>query len=214
MQFAAVIIALLIALTPALAQKGDKRGEAQVPRVPREKIPPAPALTPQDALKTFTLQDGFQIELVASEPLVEDPVAMAFDTKGRIWVVEMRGFMPNIDGMNEEDIPGRVSILEDTDGDGKMDRKTVFLDNLVLPRAILIAGGGVLIGEPPKLWFCRDLDGDGKADGKIEVASDYGMRKNPEHTANGLLHCIDNRIYSLYHPWRYRYSGGKWLREP
>src|SRR6476620_5995275 len=120
MRFAAVIIALLIALTPALAQKGDKRGEAHVPRVPREKIPPAPALSPQDALKTFTLQDGFKIQLVASEPMVEEPVAASFDERGRMWVVEMRGFMPDAEGAGEREIPGRVSILDDTDGDGVM----------------------------------------------------------------------------------------------
>jgi glucose/arabinose dehydrogenase len=214
MHFCLVFSLFFVFSTAALfAQKGDKRGEQQIPRVPKEKIPPSPALTPEQALKTFTLQDGFQIELVASEPLVEDPVAMAFDPRGRIWVVEMRGFMPNIDGTGEENIPGRVSILEDTNGDGRMDRKTVFLDQLVLPRAIALAAGGAFVGEPPKLWFCRDLDGDGKADEKLEVASDYGVRNNPEHTANGLVHCIDNRIYSLYHPWRYHFAAGKWLRE-
>jgi putative membrane-bound dehydrogenase-like protein len=214
MQFL-TLIALTLALLPyALAQNGDKGGEQQILRVPREKIPPSPALSPADALKTFALQDGFRVELVASEPLVEDPVAITFDPQGRLWVVEMRGFMPNLDGAGESEIPGRIAILEDSDGDGRMDKKTIFLDDLVLPRAVALVRDGALVAEPPKLWFCRDTNGDGKADEKIEVASDYGERKNPEHTANGLLLARDNWIYSLYHTWRYRFLGGRWVREP
>src|SRR5688572_21377037 len=204
---------LFLSLLNLPAQQGDKKNEQQVLRVPREKIPPAPALSPYDALKTFTIQDGFRIELVASEPLVEEPVALSFDEQGRVWVVEMRGFMLDADGKGERDIPGRVSILEDTDADGVMDKKTVFLDNLILPRAIACVRGGALIAEPPKLWFCPDRDRDGKADQKVEVASDYGDPKNPEHSANGLLLARDNWIYSLYHGYRYRFADSKWMRE-
>src|SRR5688572_19363806 len=193
------VLFLFLCLLTLPAQQGDRKDEPQLLRVPREKIPPAPALSPQDALKTFTLQDGFRVELVASEPLVEEPVALSFDEQGRIWVVEMRGFMLDADGRGERDVPGRVSILEDTDADGAVDKKTVFLDNLILPRAIACVRGGALVAEPPRLWFCRDKDGDGKADEKIEVASDYGDPKNPEHSANGLLLSRDNWIYSLYH---------------
>src|SRR5687768_1512484 len=92
--------------------------EQLIERVPPEQIPPAPALSADEALKTFTLKDGFRIELVAAEPMVEEPVALSFDERGRIWVVEMRGFMPNADGSGERDIPGRVSILADTNADG------------------------------------------------------------------------------------------------
>jgi glucose/arabinose dehydrogenase/mono/diheme cytochrome c family protein len=214
MQVLALILPVYLFLACSLlAQNGDKKGEQQVSRVPREKIPPAPALQAEEALKAFTLQDGFRIELVASEPLVEDPVTMAFDLQGRIWAVEMRGFMPNLDGKGEQEIPGRIVILEDTDGDGKMDKKSTFLDGLILPRALALVRDGVLVAEPPKLWFCRDVDGDGKADEKVEVAGDYGDPKNPEHCANGLLFARDNYIYSLYHSWRYRFADGKWTRE-
>lgn len=207
------VLVFFLSISHIFAQQGDKKGEQQVLRVPREKIRPAPALSPQDALKTFTLQGDFRIELVASEPMVEEPVALSFDEHGRMWVVEMRGFMPDAEGTGEREIPGRVSILEDTDADGVMDKKTVFLDNLILPRAITCVRGGALIAEPPKLWFCPDRDRDGKADGKIEVASDYGDPKNPEHSANGLLLARDNWIYSLYHGYRYRFADGKWMRE-
>ena len=210
------VILLALLLAPAVhAQKGDKKGdEAQTLRVPREKIPPAPPLSPADALKTFKLAPGFRLELVASEPLVVMPVALAFAPDGRLWVVEMRGFMPNVDGRGEQEPLGRVAILEDTDGDGRMDKRTTFLDGLVMPRALLLARGGALVAEPPHLWFCRDTDGDGRCDEKIEVASDYGDQRNPEHTANGLVWNLDNWVYNLYHTYRYRFADGKWAREP
>jgi len=209
------VLSFLLLLVPlARAQNGDKAGEAQPVRIPREKIPPAPPLSPAVALKTFQLPPGFRIELVASEPLVEMPIALAFDPDGRIWVVEMRGFMPNPDGKGELAPVGRVAVLEDTDGDGQMDRRTIFLDGLIMPRAICLARDGALVAEPPHLWFCRDTNGDGICDEKTAVASDYGDQRNPEHNANGLLRARDNWIYSLYHPWRYRNTDGKWRREP
>src|SRR5438128_9709 len=99
----------------AFCQNGDKGETNQPLRVAREKIPPSPPLSPGEALKTFKVPEGFRIELVASEPLIEMPVAMAFDPDGRIYVLEMRGFMPNPQAIGEKDPVGRVSILEDTD---------------------------------------------------------------------------------------------------
>src|SRR5258706_8759 len=124
------VLALLAAcctLTQAqIGDKLDKPGEIQKSLVPRELIPPSPPLSVADSLKGFKLQPGFRIECVASEPLVEDPVVAQFDPDGRLWVVEMRGYMPDMDG-NGEDAPiGRVVVLTDTDGDGKMDQSTVF----------------------------------------------------------------------------------------
>src|SRR5436189_830936 len=106
-----LFIGMMIAF-PMFAQRGDKKGEVQELRVPKEKIPPSPPLSPADALKTFRLPAGFRIELVASEPVVEVPVAMQFDGDGRIWVLEMRGFMPNADAVGEKEPVGRVSVLE------------------------------------------------------------------------------------------------------
>src|SRR4051794_12996208 len=92
---------VMSALFPARAQKGEEPGEIQTAPPPHFKTPAAPPLIPEEALKTFKLQPGFHIELVASEPMIESPVAMVFDPDGRIWVLEMRGFMPNVEGSGE-----------------------------------------------------------------------------------------------------------------
>lgn len=216
---------LLLMILGALAvpaQQGDKTGETQTPRVPRDLIPPAPPLSPEEALKTIKVQSGFHVELVAAEPLVHCPIQIAFDPDGRLWVLEMRGFMPNIDGVGETNKVGDVAVLEDTDGDGKMDRRTVFLDGLVMPRALSLVRNGALVAEPPNLWFCQDTDGDGKCDKKTLVAGDYatqddpklGARASPEHASNGLLRALDNWIYSANHTTRFRNTDGAWQREP
>ena len=150
----AYALALLCGVAPA--QEGDKRGEKQPALPTRWLIPPAPALSPEEERKTFQLADDFlTIELFASEPMVQDPVALDFDADGRAWVVEMRGFMPDIDGRGEDEPIGRISILTDTDHDGRADKATVFLDKLVLPRAIKVCWGGALVASDEKLWFAR-----------------------------------------------------------
>ena len=166
---------------------------------------PLPPLPPADALKTFRVAPGFRLELVAAEPLVESPVALAFDTQGRIWVCEMRGYMPNLAAEGEQTPSGRIVVLEDTHGTGHMDKSTVYLDGLVLPRALAIHRDGVLVAEPPNLVFCR-ANGTGKVE-KTVLATDYAPGKsNPEHLPNGLMTALDNWIYNAESPKRYRFD--------
>ncbi len=204
----------LIVASPLLAQKGDRAGE-EMPDVPAHiVIPPAPILTAEQALKTFTVAKGFKIELVANDPLIQDPISMQIAPDGKIWVLEMRGYMPDVDAKGEDEPIGDIAVLEDTNGDGVMDKRTVFAKGLVMPRAMSLIGDGVLVAEPPHLWYFRDTNGDGVADDKKEIASDYGNTTNPEHNSNGLVWMMDNWIYSANHTTRFRFEGaGKFTRD-
>lgn len=179
-----------------------------------EQSDPSPPLSPNQALKSFDLADPeLEIELVAAEPLVQDPVAMQFDAQGRLWVVEMLGFMQDIDGTGENDPVGRVSVLTDDDGDGRMDRSTVFLDSLVMPRAMAVVEDGVLVAENIPLWLARDTDGDDVADERILIDSTYGGSGMPEHSANGLLRGMDNWYYNAKSHFRYRKTSEGWIKD-
>lgn len=176
-------------------------------------IPPAPVLSPEDELKSFRLPAGFHAELVASEPMVEEPIAITFDPDGRMYVVELRGYMPDIDGHGELDPVGQIVRLESTHRDGKYDRKTIFLDGLVAPRTVSLAGDGVIVAEPPNLLFCRDTKGTGKCDQKTIIATDYGSKRaNPEHMANACVRMLDNWYYSADFSLRYRFNKGAFTR--
>lgn len=197
------------------SQRGDLQGEIQKSLPGHIVVPPAPIRTAQEELATFSVAPGYRIDLVATDPLVGDPVAAQFGPDGRMWVVEMRGFMPNIEGTGEREPVGRIAVLTDTDADGRFDHRVDFAQGLVMPRALLLVGDGLLVAEPPKLWFFRDTDGDGIADEKKEVADDYGDVTNPEHGANGLMWAMDNWIYSARHNVRFRYEGnGRFISEP
>jgi|CXWL01.1.fsa_nt_gi mono/diheme cytochrome c family protein/glucose/arabinose dehydrogenase len=200
-------LVLLLTFASLFAQRGDKPGETQQGLPGHIKVAPAPILVAEEAIKTLRVAPGFRVEIAAADPLVGDPVAMTFGPDGRIWVVEMRGYMPNADGKGEDAKVGTVAVLEDTDGDGRADKRTPFLDGLVMPRALALVGDGVLVAEPPRLWFARDTNGDSVADEKKEVFSDYGGTSNPEHTANGLMWALDNWIYNANHTQRFRYLG-------
>src|SRR3954452_3367068 len=115
----------------------------------------SPVLSPEAEMQTFFMPPGYHVELVASEPMIEEPILIDWDADGRMWVIEERGYMQDLTATNERDPIGRISVLEDTNGDGKMDKKTVFMDGLVLPRALKVLDHGVLIGEPPHLWLPR-----------------------------------------------------------
>ncbi len=199
---------LPVFLTVLCAQSGDKKGEVQAPVPAHIKVPPAPVLTPEQEAATFKLAPGFHVELIAADPLIADPIAMQFGPDGRLWVLEMRGLMPDVEATGEREPVAKIAVLTDTDGDGRFDKRVEFVDGLVMPRALSLVDDGLLVAEPPHLWFFRDTNGDGVADDKTEVAADYGGITNPEHTANGLMWAMDTWIYSANFTARFRYAGG------
>jgi mono/diheme cytochrome c family protein/glucose/arabinose dehydrogenase len=157
----------------------------------------SPPLAPADALKTFYMPPGYHVELVASEPMIQEPVAIDWDLEGRLWAVEMPGFMADITGSNEYEPIGRVVVLEDKNGDGRMDKRTVFADGLVLGRSLKVLDRGVLVAEPPNLWLMRDTNGDLRADVKELVTNQFGRREgDPQNAGNGFPWSLDNWMHT------------------
>lgn len=178
------------------------------------KLPPPAPRSPEVAQKSFVLQEGYRIELVAAEPMIEAPVAVSFDDQGRLYVVEMRGYMRDVQGTTEDEATGRIRLLEDTDGDGRMDKATTFMDELVMPRSVMAVNGGVLVAVPPNLFFCKDTNGDGVADEKEVVTADFGVKGGqPEHMANTPVWAIDNNVWVAGYSSRFKLRGGVWMRD-
>ncbi|GEP97283.1 DUF7133 domain-containing protein [Chitinophaga cymbidii] len=171
----------------------------------------SPVLTAEQSLESLEVEEGFTVQLVAAEPQVIVPVAMTFDESGRLWVAEMTGYMPDTVGTGEDAPNGRIVILEDTTGDGAIDKRTVFLDSLILPRALCFVENGLLVAEPPRLWYV-EVNGD-KAGKKTLVDAAYTEGGNVEHQPNGLLRAMDNWIYNAKSSKRYRKMGNRWLKE-
>lgn len=182
---------------------GDRHGEDMTPPIAAEDIPPAPVLAVPQALQSMQLQPGFVIENVAAEPNVFSPVAMSFDGNGRMWVAEMNTFMPDLDGNNEEVPKGNIAILEDTNGDGKVDKRTVFLDDLILPRTIVLVKGGILYADQTQLVFAEVLAGD-KLGVREVVDPTYAQGGSVEHKPNAMMLGLDNWYYNAKSDRRYK----------
>jgi len=201
--------------TPIFPQNGDQAGEFQ-PMLDRQWwVPPAPALSPEEAAARFQLPPGYVIEAVATEPLVQDPVDVAWDAQGRLWVVEMNQLMLDADATGELEPNCNIVILSDEDHDGIFDKRKVFLDKLVLPRSICFVPGGVVAILPPEMVFLVDRDGDDVVDHRQVLADGFtaGLN-NPEHAPNSLVLGMDNWLYVANHGRRYRQIMGTWVSEP
>ena len=164
------------------------------------------------SLDAYQIEEGFTLEAIAAEPLLKAPVALNFDSKGRIWVAQMPGYMNDMQGTGETKPTGSIVILEDLDKDGVMDHSKVFLDSLVMPRALAHVYGGLLYAEPPNLYFV-EIEND-KPRKRVLVDSLYAASGNPEHQPNGLLMNIDNWIYNAKSHFRYQKRDGVWIKEP
>ncbi len=207
MRFSSALPFLLAACAPALAQRGDVKGEEQPPLPDAWRKPPPAVRSAEESLAEFRVDAGLRVELVASEPLVKSPVCAAFDERGRLYVCEMTSYMRDIDGADEGRPDGVVALLEDLDGDGRMDKRSEFLSGLVLPRAVAPTRGGVLVIAPPELLFALDTDGDGRADETRVLERGLAGLASPEHAINGLHYALDNWFWCANAPVRYRWNG-------
>lgn len=172
---------------------------------------PIQAKTPEEELKTIQLPDGYSLELVLSDPIIKEPMAIAFDGDGKMYVVEMRTYMQDIDGTDELTPKSRISLHESTKGDGVFDKHSVYLDNLLLPRMVLPLDDRVLVGitNTNDITLHRDANGDGVADEQSEWYVGGPRGGNMEHQPSGLVWGLDNWIYTTYNGYRLRWAGEK-----
>lgn len=207
------LIALGLILQSCNGNKKTKLEETKLTPVDslalRKSIAHSPVLSPEESMEAMEVAEGFEVKLVASEPLVRTPIDLEFDNKGRIWVVEMTGFMPNVAGKSENPHSGKIIILEDNNGDGTADERKLFLDSLKFPRSICLIDDGILVAEPPNLWY-YEIKND-KPGKKVLVDEAYTSGGNVEHRANGLLRALDNWIYNANSTKRYKKKGNKWI---
>ncbi|QCR22247.1 c-type cytochrome [Pontibacter sp. SGAir0037] len=186
-------------------------GEEDFERKVVDQNPPATPLSPEESIAKMQLPPGYRVELVASEPMVQEPVAISWDGNGRMYVAEMNTYMKDAEGTGQFEKTSRIKLLEDTNGDGRMDKATIFADSLLLPRVVLPVGDQVLVQETnvQHIWSYRDTNGDGKADEKkIVFRNDVLDVRNLEHQNGGLLWNLDNWIYPSRDNLRFKYKNG------
>lgn len=153
------------------------------------ELPRIPPVAPENSGETFVVAPGFRVEQVAAEPLVTDPIALAFDAAGRMFVVEMHDYSEDAEGRL-----GVVRVLTDVDGDGRFDNSTVFVDGLSWPTAVTCYDGGIFVGAAPDIWYFKDTDGDDRADVSKKVFTGFG-RGNVQGLLNSFAWGLDNRIH-------------------
>jgi mono/diheme cytochrome c family protein len=179
---------------PGAQEPSDRSWSPGIQKAPET----SPPLSPADEMKHLYLPPGYRVELVASEPLIQDPIAVDWDADGRLWVVEYPEYVRNLTDPEPNLSPiGRIAVLEDTDNDGRMDKRTVFADGLVQGRSVKALDHGILVHEPPDIWLMRDTNGDLRMDTKEKVGTDHGRRDGGvEGNANTLRWGLDNYLHS------------------
>jgi putative membrane-bound dehydrogenase-like protein len=164
-----------------------------------EKRDPAPKfqepLSPEESAKLIQVPSGFDLELFASEPDVVNPIAMNWDERGRLWIIETVDY-PNTVRDQEGIGDDRIKICEDTDGDGKADKFTVFADSLNIPTGFAFVNGGIMVSQAPTFLFLKDTDGDDRADIRQTVIEGWGTFDTHAGPSN-LKYGFDNKIWGV-----------------
>lgn len=181
---AIILLAVICSTSNLFAQR------LEIPR--RHERPPGPPLSAEEAVQKMVVPEGFSVQIVAKEPDVVNPVGMAIDEKGRFWITE------SFEYPRREPGPGRdrVKVLEDTDGDGKVDKTTIFAEGLNIPSGIAVGHGGVWVANSPDILFMQDTDGDLKADKIEKVVTGFG-RTDTHELPNSLTWGPDGWLYGL-----------------
>ena len=149
-------------------------------------------LSPAESMKVTHVREGYELQLVAAEPLVVDPVAIDWGADGKLWVAEMADYPSGIDGNGQPG--GRIRFLEDKNGDGQYDTSTVLLEGVAFPTGVMAWGKGVLVTAAPEIFYAEDTDGDGKADIRQTLYSGF-IEGNQQLRVNGLRWGLDNWVY-------------------
>ena len=181
------------------------------------KQPSVLAKTPEEELKTFILQPGYRLELVLADPVIQEPTAIAFDGNARMFVVEDRSYMLDLDMTGQLDPISRISLHVDTNNDGVYDKHTVFVDNLVFPRFVTPFGPNTILtkeSNAQEVWKYTDTNGDGVADKKELFDTGYGRLANIEGQEAFLTWTLDNWLYSTYNAFRARWTPHGVIKEP
>lgn len=179
--------------------------------------PPVVPLSANEEMKTFVLKPGYKIEPILSEPQIREPAAIQFDGNGRMYVLELRSYMQDIDANGELLATSRISRWEDEDNDGIYETGVVFLDSLVFPRFIVPFGPNTILSmesNEDHVYKYTDTDNDGKADKKELFATGLGRSGNVEHQTSFLTWTMDNWMYSTYNARRIRWTSDGVIQEP
>ncbi|MBI1310172.1 c-type cytochrome [bacterium] len=188
-----VVLAVVVASNQAAAEDSKP---AQDPNVFRTTIRPTDPLSAEDELRTFSVPDGFEVQLVAAEPQIAKPMNLAFDARGRIWVTDSVEYP--IPAPADRASRDSIKVLEDTNGDGRADRVTTFADGLNIPIGLYPYRDGVVCFSIPDILFLRDTDGDGKADQRERLVGPFDTTRDTHGMCNAFTRGFDGWLYACH----------------